>query len=981
MSSKTADTLNLIPQYDKDEKLSIRTVDMTSTHLGRVSALTTIKNISKMSTFYVMDNLHYNIIIGLDMMITFNLSISRQLRIYQDTTTEDRVTTHGLTEVPSNYTASPPNHQSTTTINVLDLHHIDSPSLDEKSNNQLKMVVTHHTTVFSINKFDIGHITSECFKIELSSRVPINKRPYRCNPIDRAEIDKQIADLLQAGIIRQSTSPYASPTTLANKKNEGKTRLCVDSRSINDLTIPDRYPFPRVEDIVDKVRGCHYFTVLDITSGFWHIKVDEQDIEKTAFVTMTGHYEWLRMPFGYKNGPATFQRTIHNILLKHQLTSNADNYEDDILLFTKTFEEHLALLNRVLTILHLEGIKLNLRKCEFARTTVKYLGHMLSYNQVRPLFSNISAITNFPRPTEVTNVRQFIGKVNYYHKFIPNVSKLLSPLHDLLKKDVTFSWTPACENSFCQAKNYLCSKPVLAIYNPEETCYLFTDASRCGIGAVLKQCQEDGELHPIGYMSRTLHTYQKNYPVTELECLAIIEALDFWHHYLYGSKFVIYSDHSALRWLHSIKGPKGRLYNWVMKIGQYEAEIRYHPGMANVETDCLSRNPIHHNSDFPEHVKVVNLITTETLKQAQDKEPPDLPGSFMEAGLVAVRIRGIIRIVVPTSLQGHLLSTCHHNYGHLAHRKMLKLLSWRYYWPNMNRLIYKFTQRCHTCQTNKQKRSRPLGELGQQIATNPLDMVAIDTIGGLKGYSSEKQYAHVAVDLCTRYAWATCSRTQTAKDFINLFQQVSTLNTPKAILGDRYTGITSTEFKHFLQSKNVPLTLITTSCPQSNGTVERLNQTLMTRLRCKMNDHPQKIAWTTHFRAVLNEYNNSPHSVTGFPPRYLMLGVPPYAEAHLPPLPEARTIARQRSDSHHACNKKYYDARHRKHEFEPGDLVYVDVTTPIGRKLAPLRSGPFPVVRKISPTTYEVACQKRGNRTDRFNLCKLFPFVECDLPP
>ena len=383
--------------------------------------------------------------------------------------------------------------------------------------------------IFSKHKYDIGSINTEMCKIELTSKIPINLRPYRCTKNDQAIIDSQINDLLKYNLIRKSTSSYAVPITLADKKDEGKrTRLCMDSRKINEVTIPDNFPFPLFNDIIDNLYDCEYFTTLDITSGFWHIRMYPKDIYKTAFVTVNDHLEWLVMPFGFRNSPAIFQRAIQNILKKHNLFSFSRNYLDDILIFSKSFEEHLKQIELVLAALQNENVKLKLSKCKFAQKSVKYLGHVISKNKFKPLNDNLIAIRDFPVPDNVKALQRFLGKVNYYHKFIPNACKLLSALYALLKKDSQFTWNTDCQKSFEQVKKYLMSNPILAIFNPDKQCLLFTDASRIGIGAVLMQEQDTGKLHPIGYFSRKLLDYQKGYDVTELECLAIVEAIEYF---------------------------------------------------------------------------------------------------------------------------------------------------------------------------------------------------------------------------------------------------------------------------------------------------------------------------------------------------------------------------------------------------------------------------------------------------------------------
>src|SRR5699024_6327647 len=238
-----------------------------------------------------------------------------------------------------------------------------------------------------------------------------------------------------------------------------------------------------------------------------------------------------------------------------------------------------------------ENIMLKRSKCQFASPTVTYLGHELSHNRVKPLYNNVKAILDFPAPKNVKQLRGFLGKVNYYHRFFPNRAKMLSPLYELTKKDVPYEWSQEAQEAFDTVKEVLTTAPALSIYNPKAKTVLYTDASRIGIGAILKQEQEDGEMHPVGYFSKRLLSYQRNYSTTELELLAIVDALDYFYYYLYGIQFVVVTDHQPLKWLKKISKPNTRIFNWSLRISQYQFTAEYRSGKKNKEADCLSRNP------------------------------------------------------------------------------------------------------------------------------------------------------------------------------------------------------------------------------------------------------------------------------------------------------------------------------------------------------------------------------------------------------
>ncbi|GFT04980.1 retrovirus-related Pol polyprotein from transposon 17.6 [Trichonephila clavipes] len=439
----------------------------------------------------------------------------------------------------------------------------------------LTQLLDKFQTIFSQNKYDVGCINLEPQRIHLISDLPISLRPYRNSQQESKEIQTQIEELLKAGFIRPSHSPYAAPVTLAYKKDEGKrSRLCIDYRKLNEITRKDSTPVPLIDFVIDNLTHAKFFSTLDLTSGYWHIKIHEKDAEKLAFTTNFGLYEWLRLPFGWKNSPAVFQRTIRQILQKYQLTF-ALNYFDDIIIFSQSWEEHLTHLDTIFQICKKENIKLKKSKCQFAQEKIKFLGYEITQGHYSPSNPNIETIRKLAPPKDVKELQRFLGSINVYQKFIKDYAKLRVPLNKLLKKDAIWNWSHECQEAYQKLKNCLISKPILKLYNSQFPCHVFCDASQESIGVVLKQQHPDGTLYPIAYHSRQLLKHEKNYTISEKECLAIIDALDKFHCYLHGSKFTIHTDHAALQWLKSVKHLTGRLFRWSLKLSQYEYSIVY----------------------------------------------------------------------------------------------------------------------------------------------------------------------------------------------------------------------------------------------------------------------------------------------------------------------------------------------------------------------------------------------------------------------
>ncbi len=442
-------------------------------------------SITEKCDLIVIKNSNYNLILGLDLINKFKLKLLENYTIFQTFEINNKIFNE---KIITNYSNSEQKSQTifdNKNLNELKIN-LSEISLEKSLNNDIKpnkglsihkkekldKLLNQYSNIFLKDKYDIGSVDIEECKIDLKHNIPINLRPYRCSLSDQKIIDNQIKILLERGLIRKSTSSYAFPITLVDKKDEGKkSRLTIDFRKLNELCIHDNQPFPRIDDIIDKLYDSKYFSVIDISNGFWHVKVYSKDVHKTAFVTMNEHYEWLVLPFGYRNSPMIFQRIIRTVLKKHNLLNFSDNYLDDIMIHSKTFDEHLLHIEKVLKALISENIKLKLSKCSFAQKTVKYLGHIISKNKIKPLNDNLISIKEFPTPKNVKNIQQFLGKVNYYHRFIPNTTKFLNPLYILLQKDNKFLWNDECQKSFDSIKTYLTSAPILAIYNPKKNVF------------------------------------------------------------------------------------------------------------------------------------------------------------------------------------------------------------------------------------------------------------------------------------------------------------------------------------------------------------------------------------------------------------------------------------------------------------------------------------------------------------------------------
>ncbi|UYV76491.1 hypothetical protein LAZ67_14000675 [Cordylochernes scorpioides] len=409
--------------------------------------------------------------------------------------------------------------------------------LSHEDRNRLLDVLRMFIGVFELQKagpkrtsLDVKH------RIDTGDHAPIRQRPYRVSPYERGVIQTEVDKMLKSGIVKPSDSPWSSPVVLVKKK-DGTWRFCVDYRRLNKITRKDVYPLPRIDDTLDSLKGASVFSTMDLKSGYWQIEVDEADREKTAFVTPDGLFEFKVMPFGLCNAPATFERIMDNLLrgLKWNICLC---YLDDIIVFSKTMEEHILRLEMVLNCLSKAGLTLNLEKCHFGSRRMKVLGHLIDGDGIYPDPDKVEAVRNFPRPKNVSEVRSFLGLCSYYRRFIKSFADITGPLNELLKKGKQFSWNDRQEDSFNNFKSALTSEPVLGHFDEAAPIYVHTDASGFGIGSVLVQLR-DGCEQPIAYASRTLSKSEKNYSTTEKECLAVVWSISKFRPYLFGRPFSV----------------------------------------------------------------------------------------------------------------------------------------------------------------------------------------------------------------------------------------------------------------------------------------------------------------------------------------------------------------------------------------------------------------------------------------------------------
>ncbi|WVZ81255.1 hypothetical protein U9M48_028649 [Paspalum notatum var. saurae] len=415
------------------------------------------------------------------------------------------------------------------------------------------------------------------FAIELvPSTAPVSRRPYRMALDELKELK------LDKGFIRPSSSPWGCPALFVEKKDQGGKRLCVDYRPLNAVTIKNKYPLPHIDILFDQLAGAKVFSKIDLRSGYYQIKIREEDIPKTAFSTRYGLYEYLVMSFGLTNAPAFFMYMMNSVFM-NELDKFVVVFIDDILIYSKSEEEHKEHLRIVLARLREHKLYAKFSKCAFWLKEVSFLGHILSEKGVAVDPSKVKDVLNWKQPETVTEIRSFLGLAGYYRRFIKDFSKTAKPMTSLTKKNAKYVWNSNCEEAFQTLKKLLTSAPVLAQPDVTKPFDVYCDASGSGLGCVLMQ-----EGRVIAYASRQLRRHEANYATHDLELAAVVHALKIWRHYLLGNTCHIYTDHKSLKYILTQPELNMRQRRWLELIKDYDLEIHYHPGKANVIADALS---------------------------------------------------------------------------------------------------------------------------------------------------------------------------------------------------------------------------------------------------------------------------------------------------------------------------------------------------------------------------------------------------------
>ena len=816
-------------------------------------------------------------------------------------------------------------------------------SLSERQMSDMTQLLFEWKSIFATDKLDLGHHKEVKHRIVLKDNTPFKERHFRIPPNMVEEVRQHIQEMLDMGVIRKSESPYSSNVVLA-RKGDGSLRFCIDMRRLNSLTVRDSYALPRIDETLDALHGAKWFSALDLKSGYWQVDLAEEDKHKTAFtIGNLGFFECNRMPFGLTNAPATFQRLMESCMGDLHLTYCL-LYLDDIVIYSKTFEEHLVRLEAVFSRLREAGLKLKPSKCRFFQKKIKYLGHMVSEDGVHTDQEKIEAVKEWPLPKTSKQVQRFLGFVGYYRKFVHNFSKIARPLHEITdggnpkeklprtKRASKFHWGTPQQHAFDQLKKALVEAPVLAYADFHKPFVLHTDASGDGLGAVLYQ-EVDGKERPIAYASRGLSKAEKNYPAHKLEFLALKWSVSQkFHDYLYGSKFTAFTDNNPLTYVLTSAKLDATGHRWVAQLANYDFDIVYRSGKANIDADSLSRipwpgsitNPLTNGMvsailmparfDYPlvemlccsqtvvpkepmaswmptmsvqdwQRAQQMDPMLSEVISILRDNSTLPCPKQgqillrerdnlcFQNNLLLRKRIvdeKDCFQLVLPHSHWQMALNGCHNDVGHLGRDRTLALLRDRFYWPGMASTVAKYVGACRRCLCRKTlpNQRAPLVSITSSF---PLELLCVDFLK-LEPSKGGIENLLVVTDHFTKYSQAYPCRNQnattTAKALFENF--IKHYGFPAKLHSDQGRNFESKVIRSLCELANIKKSRTTPYHPMGNGQCERFNRTLLDMLGTLTSDG--KKDWKSHVSTLTHAYNCTRHETTGYSPYFLMFG-------------------------------------------------------------------------------------------------------------
>lgn len=762
-------------------------------------------------------------------------------------------------------------------------------------NNGLDEILSDFKELFSSS---LGCYKYRIFKLTVKDDVnPIFMKPRPIPFVFKVKIENELQRLLDEGVITPIESSDWGTPLVPVLKSDGSVRICGDYKvTVNKAIINIRYPLPRIEDIFMKLNGGESFTKVDLSNAYNQIRLDEESAKLLTWSTHKGLYKLNRLPFGITPASSIFQKTLEQTL---QGLNGVANFVDDIIITGKTRKEHEDNLRKVFLKLQDAGFRIKLNKCAFFQDEINYLGHTITKYGLKKNTDKIKAILEAPQPQNTTQVKSFAGLVNYYSKFVPNVSSIMKPIYQLLKKNNRFEWNHDCEVAFNQIKKIISSDNVLTHFDPELPIILSTDASYNGIAAALSHQMKNGDIRPVLFISRTLSSAESNYSVLDKEGLAVFWAVKKLHHYLLGQQFTIKTDHKPLL---SLLGEKhgippmasSRVHRWALYLSGFDYKMEYIKGTDNNVADMLSRHPIK-TAEINNESNQLNLIIAEGIPitsvriGVETKRDPILskvwhyamkgwPEYIKDEVLKPYFTRrdqitceqGCLlwgyRVIIPNKLRLQLLDELHAS--HLGTVKMKSIARSYFWWPKMDQEIENLSKSCVPC-------LRSTGDPPKSLTTpwflpkQPGERIHIDFLGPI-----DNHHYLIIVDAFSKWPEIyKMASTTTEATIVRIREYCARWGIPRILVSDNGPQLVSNEFETFLKRNGIKHRTIAPYHPATNGLAENgvknFKKGLYAALKDPKNKNTSKDVLICRY---LLAYRNSKHCTTKETPAFLMIG-------------------------------------------------------------------------------------------------------------
>lgn len=864
-------------------------------------------------------------------------------------------------------------------------------------------------------------LRAQDFKIELKPDAePQKKGLYRMSQFELKEVKAKVEELLEWGYIRPSSSPWGAPVLFVTKK-DGSLRFCVDYRALNKLTVKNSYPLPRIDDILDQLATARVFSKIDLRSGYHQIRLSPDSIPLTAFNTRYGHFEFLVLPFGLCNAPATFMDLMNTIFTPY-LDKFVIIYLDDILIYSDSDHEHSNHVKQVLDVLRKHKLYAKRSKCSFGDRETEYLGFILKGDGVAINPHKTAAIKSWTIPESKKDVQSFLGLVNYYRRFIRNCAQIAKPLTELTK-NVPFEWTEKQQSAFSRLKNAVITAPVLQTFDPRYPVYVTTDASKDAIGAVLEQEFPDSR-HPVAFTSRTLNDAESRYPAHELELLGVVDTLRVWRCYLHGRKFTVHTDHNSLKYLNTQQTLSSKQVRWIQKLLEFDFVIRPIKGKSNKVADALSRTSQPkelRDGEYPKrllrglldrsfNVNAVsilqpgaNIVRTLQKEYTSDSEfyeqfnNPQLP-YLLKNGMLFINGK----LCVP---KGTFRKQLLHDYhtvpcsGHLGETKTRNRIEHLYYWKTLRADVKQYVKGCRTCQMTKARNHRPFGFLHPiSPPEGKWKTITMDFITPLPmTKNGNTGILNVVCKLSKMIRLICLPKSVDAQIIAQLFKQhiYRHHGLPDKIISDRDPIFMSRFWKALFASLKTKISPSTAYHPQTDGQTEISNRKVEEMIRTYANF--RKTNWDEHIVDVEVAYNSAVNSVTLCTPFYLNYGMNPRTipletlandnpsvEKFLKITKDTTQVVQQRIMAHNYSMARQANKSRKDHQFKSGDQVLLSTKNLAledgagTRKLNPRFCGPFNIQEMITKVTAKLNLSEPMRAKgihDTFHVSLLKPYV------